>query len=196
MFAALYIPDLPVEAVVRRNEGMHDRAHAPALRDQAVAVVEGKPPLEKVAAANDAARALGIAPGMTRLEAESYGAVKLLPRSPTQEAATHAALLDAACAFSPRVESTAPGTVVLGLAGLDALFGPPAKLARDLARRASEFGIEAHVAVAPNPDAAVYAARGFAGVTILQTAETATRLGLLPIEVLAPEAERPQDLDG
>src|SRR5207244_12137845 len=67
-------------------------------REQAVAVLEGKPPLEKVTAANEHARALGIAPGMTRLEAESYGALRLLPRSPAQEAATYAALLDAACA--------------------------------------------------------------------------------------------------
>jgi len=187
MFAALYIPALPVEAVVRAQ---------PALREQAVAVLEGKPPLDKVIAANEGAGALGIEPGMTRLEAESYGAVKLLPRSPAQESATHAALLDAACAFSPRVESTAADTVVLDLAGLEALFGPPSKIGRDLARRACELGIEAHVAVAANPDAAIYAARGFAGVTIIAAGETADRLGLLPIEVLAPEAERPQEFDG
>ena len=194
MFAALYIPDFPVEAVIRRNDGMNGRGIA--LREQPVAVLEGKPPLEKVVAANERARALGIEPGITRLEAESYGVVKLLPRSPAQEAATYAALLDAACAFSPRVEATAADTVVLDLAGLEALFGPPAKLARDLARRASELGIEAHVAVAANPDAAVYAARGFAGVTIIPPDQTAERLGLLPIEILAPEAEAPEDLDG
>ncbi|MBI2678949.1 MAG: DNA polymerase Y family protein [Candidatus Koribacter versatilis] len=199
MFAALYIPDLPVEAIVRAQ---------PALREHAVAVLAGKPPLEKVMAANERARSLGIAPGMTRLEAESYrggtekgaegGAenVRLLSRSPAQEAATYAALLDAACAFSPRVEATAADTVVLDLAGLEALFGPPAKLGRDLARRASGLGVEAHVAVAANPDAAVYAARGFAGVTVIPPDQTADRLGLLPVEILAPEAERPSDFDG
>jgi len=191
MFAALYIPDFPVEAVVRMNDGAQS-----TLREQPVAVLEGKPPLEKVTSANERARALGIAPGMTRLEAESYGKVKLLRRSREQEAATYAALLDAACAFSPRVEATAADTVVLDLAGLEALFGPPAKIGRDLARRACELGIEAHVAVAVNPDAAVYAARGFAGVTVIPPEQTAERLGLLPVEILAREAERPQEFDG
>ncbi|MDP9269014.1 MAG: DNA polymerase Y family protein [Acidobacteriota bacterium] len=164
--------------------------------EQPVAVLEGKPPLEKVMAANERARALGIEPGMTRLEAESFGVVKLLPRSPAQEAAAYAALLDAACAFSPRVEATAADTVVLDLVGLEVLFGPPAKLGRDLARRACDLGIEAHVAIAANPDAAVYAARGFAGVTIIPPEQTAERLGLLPVEILAQEAEAPQDFDG
>jgi protein ImuB len=118
--------------------------------------------------------------------------VKLRRRSPAQEAAAHAALLDAACAFSPRVEATAADTVVLDLAGLESLFGPAAKLARDLARRASELGVEAHVAVAADPDTAIYAARAFAGVTIVPPEATAERLGLLPIDLLAAAAERPQ----
>ena len=188
MFASLFIPDFPVEAVVRSE---------PALRDQAVAVLAGKPPLEKIAAANERARSLGLEPGMTRLQIEEYGrGVELRRRSLEQEASTHAALLDAACAFSPRVEDTAADTVLLDLAGLEALFGPAAKIARDLARRASDLGIEANVAVAADPDSAMYIARGFAGVTIVPPDKTAERLGMLPIEVLAPEAERPEGPDG
>jgi protein ImuB len=190
MFAALYIPDLPVEAVVR----MHGE---PGLREKAVAVLEGKPPLERVVAANERARLLGVEAGMTRLQVEEFAApVTLLRRAPEQEAAAHAALIDAACVFSPRVEDTAADTLVLDLAGLETLFGPPAKIARELARRASELGVEAHVAVAANPDAAVYIARGFAGVTIVAEDQTAERLGLLEVEVLAREAERREDLDG
>jgi protein ImuB len=188
MFAALYIPDLPVEAVVRVE---------PALREHAIAVLEGKPPLERVAAANERARLLGIEAGLTKLQLEEFaGNVTLRKRLPEQEAAAHAALLDAACAFSPRVEDTAADTVVLDLAGLESLFGPPAKIARDLARRASELGLEANVAAAANPDAATYLARGFNGVTIVPEDKTAERLGLLEVGVLAPEAERPEDFDG
>jgi protein ImuB len=162
-----------------------------------VAVFEGKPPLERVAAANERARALGIEPGMSRLQVEEFGGgVELRRRSPAQEEAAHAALLDAACAFSPRVEDTAADTVLLDLAGLESLFGPAAKIARDLARRASELGLEANVAAAADPDTATYIARGFAGVTIVPPEKTAERLGMLPIEVLAPEAERPEGAGG
>ena len=188
MFAALFIPDLPVEAVVRVE---------PALREKAVAVLEGKPPIERVAAANERARLLGIEAGLTKLQLEEFAAnVTLRKRSPEQEVAAHAALLDAACAFSPRVEDTAADTVVLDLAGLESLFGPPAKIARELARRASELGLEANVAVAANPDAATYLARGFHGVTIVPEDKAAERLGLLEVGVLAPEAEKPEDFDG
>jgi protein ImuB len=100
--------------------------------------------------------------------------------------AAHAALIDCACAFSPRVEDNAatPDTVVLDLDGLERLFGSPAKIARDLARRASELGLKANVAVAGNAEAAVHAARGFTGVTVIPPGEEAERLGALPVEVL------------
>ena len=196
MFAAIYIPDFPVEAVLR-IDARGNSGGVPAPREQAVAVIAGKPPLEKVFAANERARARGIEPGMTRLQVESFGGgIQLRRRSPEQEASAHAALLDAACAFSPRVEATAADTAILDLAGLEALFGPPAKIARDLARRASELGLETHVAVAADPDAALYAARGFAGVTVIPPQKTAERLGLLDIDVLAQDAERSEDFDG
>ncbi len=181
MFAALYIPDLPVEAIVRS---------APELRHCALAVIEGTPPMELVCALNEPARALGLEPGMTRLQAQARDSkLELRRRSPAQEQAAHAALLDCAQAFSPRVEDTAVDTVLADLAGLDQLFGPPAKIARDLAKRASDLGLEAHVAVASNPDAALHAARGFSGVTVIPPGKEAERLGALSVEALAPSLE-------
>lgn len=178
MFAALYIPDLPVEAVVRSS---------PELRHGPVAVIEGAPPMEMVCALNEPARALGLETGMTRLQAQALDPrLEIRKRSPAQEAAARAALLDCAQAFSPRVEDTAADTVLADLAGLEQLFGPAAKIARDLARRASEMGLEAHVAVASNPDAAVHAARGFPGVTVIPPGKEAERLGILPVETLSP----------
>jgi len=43
MFACIYIPDFAVEAIVRTK---------PLLREQAVAVLDGKPPLVRVIALN------------------------------------------------------------------------------------------------------------------------------------------------
>jgi len=118
-----------------------------------------------------------------------YAAIYVAGRSPQQDAAAHAALLDCAQAFSPRVEDTAADTIVLDIAGLERLFGPPAKLAQDLARRVSELGLEANVAVAANPDAAILAARGFAGITVIPPGKQAELLGSLAVDVLqvAPE---------
>jgi protein ImuB len=74
--------------------------------------------------------------------------------------------------------------VVLDITGLERLFGPPQKLAMALRQRASELGLETNVAVAANPDAAIHAARGFSGVTVVPSGKQAERLGELAIEVL------------
>ena len=186
MYACLHLPDFPVAAVVRVE---------PELRRQAVAVADGVPPLERVLAANPAARAAGVEPGMALLQAEALPGLKIRRRSPAQEAATHAALLDAAAAFSPRVEDAAADTVLLDLSGLAHLFGAPETIARELAARCAAFGLEARVAVAANPDAARHAARGFSGVTVIPRGQEAARLGPLPVDILEPAPELLETLD-
>jgi len=74
--------------------------------------------------------------------------------------------------------------VLLNLAGLEPLFGPASKIARDLAHRISKMELEANIAVASNPDAALLAARGFSGVTLIAEGHEAERLGDLPVDVL------------
>src|SRR5947209_18342834 len=174
-FACIFVPDFPAEALVRAE---------PELRSQALAVLEGKPPLQKVFALNEKARRAGIELGMSKLQVEACIQVLLRSRCPLQEAAAHAALLDCAQSFSPRVEDTAGDTLLLDLAGLESLFGPLPKIARDVARRASDLGIEASVAVAWDPNTAVLAARGFSGVTVIPEGGEADRLGGLPLDVL------------
>ena len=60
-FACIYVPNFPVAAAFRAE---------PELRARAVAIFEGKPPLEKVFAVNESAGRMGIAPGMTKAQAE------------------------------------------------------------------------------------------------------------------------------
>ena len=175
MFACLYIPHFPVEAIIRFE---------PELRGRPVAVLAGRPPLERVAALNEKARQLGVESGATRSQLEAWGDLILRARSELQETSAHAALLDCAQSFSPEIEDTAPDTVLLHLAGLEPLFGPLPKIARELARRASRMELEANVAVAANPDAAVLAAHGFPGVTLIPPGREAVRLGELLVDVL------------
>jgi protein ImuB len=174
-FACIFVPDFPVEALLRAE---------PDLRAQALAVLEGKAPLQTVFALNEKARHAGISTEMTKLQVEACPDLGLRPRSLLQETAAHAALLDCAQSFSPRVEDVGCDTVLMDLAGMEPLFGPLPKIAREVARRASALGLEANVAVASNPDTAVLAALGFTGVIVIPAGREAEQLGNLPLEVL------------
>jgi protein ImuB len=186
MFLCAHIPDFPVEALARIE---------PDLRAHAVAVVEGAPPVVTVVATNDAARKVGVEPGISELQVRERLRLgcdakrwQIRQRSLDREKTAQAALLDCAGAFSPRVEVTTSDTVIADIAGLEPLFGMPATIARNLARRAGDAGLEVHVAVAANPDTAVHAARGYSGITIIPAGSEAERLGTLPLEVLmAPQ---------
>jgi protein ImuB len=97
--------------------------------------------------------------------------------------------------FSPTVEQTAPDTVAFDVSGLDRLFGLPQDIAAAIARRAQENGARANLALAANPDAAIYAARGFPGTQILPQGDEAKFLGRLPLTLLAPSAELLETLE-
>jgi protein ImuB len=181
-YACLFVPDFPVQAVVRLE---------PELRGKPVAILAGAPPLTKVFAVNREARNLGVETGMTKVQAEAFKGIHWQWRSPSQEATAHAALLDCAWAISPCVEDGAKrgeqdfcDTAVLDIAGCDKLFGSPEQIAHDLKRVASEVGFETNVAVAGSPLAAVCAAQGFAGVTVIPPGEESLRIGRLSLGAL------------
>jgi protein ImuB len=186
MFACIFVPNFPAAAVLRAE---------PELRAQAVAIFEGKPPLEKVFAVNESAARMGITPGTTKAQAELCSGVTLRPRSSLQESVAHAALLDCAQSFSPRVEDSAVDTVLVDLEGMESLFGNLSEIACNVFRRAASLGLDANVAVASNPDAAVLAARGFSSVTVIPLGKEADSLGSLPVEVLFVECERKKKQD-
>jgi protein ImuB len=176
-FASIYVADFMVQAVVRGE---------PGLRDCAIALLDGTPPLQTVIAANDAALHAGIAVGMAESQAEDFCVVQIRLRSPAQENTAHAALMDLGWSVSPRVEDTAPDTIVLDLAGLASLFGSEQMIAEQLIERASELGLAARVAIASNLETAIHAAPGFAGITVIPPGEEAKWLGGLPVSVLLP----------
>jgi protein ImuB len=93
-----------------------------------------------------------------------------------------------ACAqgFSPLVEQTGADTVTLDIDGLEHLFGSVHDIANAITRRA---GIPVNVAVAANPDAALHAARGFSGTSIVPQGDEAKFLASLPVALLSPSEE-------
>ena len=174
-FACIYVPNFSVAAVLRAE---------PDLAVRPLAILEGKPPLEKIIAVNGRANELGIAPGMSKAQGELCTELALRLRSPLQESSAHAALLDCAQSFSPCVEDSACDTVLLDLAGMESLLGSLPEIARAIFERATALGLKAHIAIALNPDAAVIAARGFSGITVIPTGKEADHLGPLPVKVL------------
>jgi protein ImuB len=97
--------------------------------------------------------------------------------------------------FSPVVERTSDDTVTFDISGLGRLFGFPQDIAAAIVRRATELQMNVHFAVAANPDAAIYAARGFPGVSIVPYGDEAKFLGTLPLALLAPSPEMQETLN-
>jgi protein ImuB len=109
--------------------------------------------------------------------------------APNSSGDTNAALKECASMFSPRVENTGTGTVVFDVEGLERLFGGYPEIAERIRDQARTRKLEVNVAVASNADAAICAARGFSGVTVIQRGTEAARLGDLLIRVLHPSVE-------
>jgi len=182
MYACLYIPSFPAQAVLRLQ---------PELRRRPVVVLDGEAPRETVLSTNTLARRLGLASGMTRLQTESFPQVLSLRRSQAQESVTKAALLECASSFSPLVESVQtvfsnePGqALILDIRGTEGLFGSPQALAVKLRQRAGAYGLLAHVATSANFHAAACAARGMSGVNSIRAGNEAAALASLPLDVL------------
>src|SRR5215475_5116042 len=97
-----------------------------------------------------------------------------------------ALLLECATQFSPLVEETSLDDVIFDIRGLRLIFGAPKHIAAEIHRR---LGIAGNVAVASNPDAAYFAARKIAGVTVIEPGQEAATLAPLPLYLLGGSPE-------
>jgi protein ImuB len=187
LYACLYASEFPAQALLRLR---------PDSRQHACAVMDGDPPLQMVCAVNGKARGLGVEHGMTQVEVETFPAVTVFTRSPAEEDAAKAALLECAGCFSPRVEMLSAGSVfqcVIDIAGTNMLFGPPLALAHNLMTHVRALGIEALIAVSSNFHAAIALAKGLSQrdpVQVVDDGEEAAALGALPLTVLDLDEEQ------
>ncbi|MCI0748859.1 MAG: hypothetical protein L0Y58_25920 [Verrucomicrobia subdivision 3 bacterium] len=101
-------------------------------------------------------------------------------------------LVECAGYFSPLIEETSPDTTVFDIRGLRWIYGTLEQIVPEIQRR---VGIPASLAIASNPDAAVHAARGIHGATILPQGQEAAILAPLPLYLLGGSSEFARTMD-
>lgn len=171
LFASIFVPDFSLQALFAKR---------PELQTEAIALIDGTPPILKVVAANEPACKLGVEVGLMKAQAEAVG-VHIIQRSVELEDAAHALLLTCARSFSPRVQDKAMDLIVLDIDGLNSLFGSPEQIAARIHSSLLRERLSVNVSVAGNPDSAMIAARGYHGTTIIAAA---AQIGRLPLSLL------------
>jgi protein ImuB len=176
-FAAIYLPDFFLQAVLRAE---------PELRSCPVILLDPQQPKAGVVQMTHTARQAGVVEGMTPPQAMARCAsLHIRHRVPAEEQAATDALLQCAWAFSPVVEATAPGVCTLDLASLP---GPlDATWAQGLIDQLARLHLQARVGMAATPDLALLAARCARPFLAVQDVEVF--LANLPIESLEPGAD-------
>jgi protein ImuB len=179
-FCAIFVPHFLLQSVIRSE---------PSLQNQPLVLLDGPAPTFRVIAANEAARLLGITAGLTKAAATEFRGVQIRLRNREQEAAAHAALLDAAWSFSPRVENTAIGLATMDVAGLKNLFGSYEEIGLQIQSCCLELGLHVHAAVSENLETARIMACAHRGPTIISSGQEAQCLNPLPVDLLVPSEE-------
>src|SRR6266481_4307059 len=188
VYLCLHLRDFAAQTLVRLE---------PELRKRPVAILDGDPPLETVFALNQRARILGLESGMSRLQAESFEGVAVSGRVKQQEDSAFLIFMKSAERFSPRIEvlaspteSTSGAALILDASGSERLFGTPAQIAAALRLDVDAAGFEPGIATSCNAYAAVLAARGFPGTTVIPPHNVSAILSPLPLSVLELDHEQ------
>src|ERR1700742_1457962 len=177
MFGCIHVPDFAVQTALLRES-----------KSLPLALFDGPESQLKVVACNATARAAGVRIGMSKLQAEACN-IPLRRHIQEHEDIAQTALIDCGYNFSPHIEVTNSGTVIIDLAGCERLMGTGRTIAQLILGEAMKRGFESNVAIGSNPDTAHYAARGFKGITIIEPGYEAERLGQLAVEILGLEPD-------
>jgi protein ImuB len=193
-FAAVYIPEFPIAAWLRNHVSM-----AAELKGHALAVVEGKPPLQRIVSIDNHARAQGVWTGMSRVQAETTGNLRFHERSLDEEQQAIDAVIKIAQRFSPLVQTisgpmnhysgsrTPAALLLLDQGGTTTVFGPVEQYARKLRMALATSGFSAQIAVTPNAEASLLLARSSSNMICIGETELAQRLAPLPVSLLPCE---------
>ena len=202
--ACVYVPQLALQAALRRN---------PEARDEPAALLEAAPPRRAPAPAGahraselqvrrkkprvtqleSRARRAGVRPGMTAAQARAVSAgIRLFTATAADREAGAAALADVGYAFAPRVDSSDGGErIFFDCADLGQLYpyGETA-IAQAVQAHAARLGLGARVAIASSKGIARVATRAHALAVVPAGAAGARAfLAPLPVELLTDDAE-------
>jgi protein ImuB len=186
---SLFLPTFPTDRIARRSRPRRgETADAPSPSQPTVtAARDGSRRL--VAAADEAALAVGLRPGQTIAHAQaSVPGLAVIEADPEADLAALGELARWSLRYSPIVQADPPDGVLIDIEGSSHLFGGERGLLRDLLRRVRRAGLSAHAALADTPGAAWALAR-FGGGGIIPTGEAATAVAALPVAALRLEAE-------
>src|SRR5690606_5748373 len=172
-FGCLFVPDLPLQALLRVEPDLHGRP---------VAVAQGEGASARVVAVSVPARTQGVLPGARLKEALALCPDLVLrwDDEAVREAAREAAL-DAAAAVSPRVEEVAPGLVLVDARGLGKLHGGDRGLVSALLAAARRVGLEGKAGVASGKRIARIAAVRGEGIEVVPRGGERAFLAPLPL---------------
>jgi protein ImuB len=177
MYAVLHLPDFFLQALLRTE---------PALRERAVALVDGGGRQLTVIACTDAARRAGIELGQTAPQALARCSdVVVRTRRADLEEEAAAALLAASFGVAPQVEATGAGVCTIEIAHLAPARRLPA--VRLALRELESLGLLASAGTASTPLLALYAARQAEVGTVLEADRSF--LQPLPLAVAEPAPE-------
>lgn len=142
-----------------------------------------------VAAADEAALALGLRPGQTIAHAQaSVPNLLVVEAEPEADRAALGELARWCLRYSPIVQADPPDGVVIDIEGAAHLFGGEAGLVRDLLRRVRRSGFSAHAGLADTPGTAWAMAR-FGGGGIVPSGGGAKAVAPLPVPSLRLDLE-------
>ncbi|MFT3956022.1 MAG: DNA polymerase Y family protein [Piscinibacter sp.] len=192
LWIALHLPLLSLEAFAATL--------APGQGELPLALVDA----HHVAAANAAARALGVEPGQTRATALALAPDLLIGQADAaRDAAALGAVVHAALAFTPSVciqpaqdPQRSADTVLLEVRASLRYFGGPLRLLQRLREGVTPLGHRIRAASAPTPLGAALLARGPKRVHCHERAAMQAALDALPVWLLGPGREHWEALQG
>ncbi len=180
MFGVIWIPDFPLQAVLRNPR---------ETRPAALAVSSRKDHKTRIAALNGVARARGVREGMTVAQGQARcGELLVRHRSPETEGRAREEVLGLAADFTPDFEDTCPGVCTMDLSGLGG--GDPWEWGWQLVEElAAKLELRGNAGFARTPELALIAARHADPVRSLAGDGEDEFLRGLPVSALEPPAD-------
>lgn len=171
MFAALYLPDFELQALLR---------HTPELYQQPVVLLDDEKAKAKIIQLTQSAAAAGVTVGMTA----SHGLARCLGltikgRAREQEKIAGEILLHHAATLAPEIEATAPGICTVHFTAGKNRRENVSRVVRQLAA----LGLRAQGGLAATPDLSFLAA--YLAQPVLEIDDPEEFLGPLPLEILS-----------